>query len=204
MMIRKPGPRAMVLTAVLQAMAALLFYREHRSAEEQVRLTEDRLAQLASRNEQARSLASAGEAQLTRHLEDYAARIARLERLIPRSEEVPALLESLAAEARRSGLGDLVFIRPAESEPSPFYTRRSYEVLVEGGYHEVARFLTAIASLPRIITPVELEMTALPGLDPEADSGVNAHFWIETYVRPPAEIDVPVAGGGAEPVEAAR
>ena len=204
MVIRKPGPRATVLTAVLLAMAALLLYREHRSAELQVGSMEDRLAQLERRNLEARRLASEGEARLTRHLDDYAARIAKLERLIPRSEEVPALLESLAAEARRSGLGDPVFIRPVEAEPNPFYTRRSFEMAVEGGYHEVARFLTAIASLPRIITPMELEMTALPVLDLERDARVDAHFWIETYVRPGAGADVAIAGELREPPEAVR
>lgn len=187
MTIGTPGPRAALLAAVLVTLAATLFYREHRSREREARLMERRLEQLEAGNERARGLAPEGTSGLATRLESYASRIARLEQLIPRSEEVPALLEALAAEARRSGLGDLAFIRPGEGEADPFYTRRSYEVSVEGGYHEVARFLTAVASLARIVTPVGLEMTAIPDPALEGDPGVRAHFRIETYVRPPAE-----------------
>ena len=51
----------------------------------------------------------------------------------------------------------------------------------------MARFLTAIASLPRIVTPVDVEMIAIP--DPVAERGpkARADVRIETYVRPPAE-----------------
>lgn len=153
---------------------------------------EVRLEQLEAGNERARTLAPEGTAQLASRLEDYANRIAGLEQLIPRREEVPALLESLAAEARVSGLGDLAFIRPGASEPNPFYTTRSYEISVEGGYHEVARFLTAIASLPRIVAAVGLEMTAIPDPALDEDSEVRVHFRIETYVRP-------TPGAGASP-----
>ena len=204
MTIRRPGPRAALLTAALLALAAILFYREHRRRDGTMRLIEQRLEKLEAGNQQARSLAPEGTAQLATRLDRYLDRIARLEQLIPRSEEVPALLESLAGEARRSGLGDLAFIRPGDGEPNPFYTRRSYEISVEGGYHEVARFLTAIASLQRIVTPVALEMTTVPAPGMEEDSGVRAHIRIETYVRPPAGTIAPVAGEGGAPTEAGR
>ena len=194
MTIGAPGPRAALLIAVLLTLGAILFHREHRSLGGEMRLMESRLEQLEAVNRQARVLVSDDTAQLARRLRNYAQRIARLEQLIPRSEEVPALLESLAAEARSSGLGDLTFIRPEESEPNPFYTRRSYEISVEGGYHQVARFLTAVASLPRIVTPMELEMTAIPDPATQESARVRAYFRIETYVRPPGAPGAGLAG----------
>ena len=197
MTIRKPGPRVVLLTALLLTLAAGLRYRAHLTRDAEVRRMASRLEQLEGGNERARSLVPEEAARLARRLESHADRIASLERLIPRSEEVPALLESLAAEARRSGLGDLAFIRPGEDEPNPFYTSPSYEISVDGGYHEVARFLTAIASLPRIVTPVGLEMTAVAGPGTEPDSRLRAHFWIETYVRPPGAEDAGPAPTGS-------
>ena len=204
MRIRKPSARVVLLTALLLTLAASLGYRAHRGREGQVRRMESRLEQLERGNEQARIPVPGGAGQPARRPESHADRIVRLEQLIPLSEEVPALLESLAAEARRSGLGDLAFIRPGADEPNPFYTRRSYEISVDGGYHEVARFLTAIASLPRIVTPAGLEMTAIPdpGLEPE--SRVRAHFWIETFVRPPAGTDPAASGDDGVPTEVLR
>lgn len=200
-MTLRPGRRAILLSAVLLAMAALLWFSKYRSRARETALLEHRLEQLERRNEEARGLTPAGATQLSRHLDTQAAHIARLERLIPRSEEVPALLEALAAEARRSGLGDLAFIRPGAVEPGPFYARQSYEMSVAGGYHDVARFLTALASLPRIVTPVELEMTAAPGLGPGDDTGVSVHFRIETYLRPAAGADAPIAANPGPPSE---
>lgn len=202
MTIGIPGRRPALLGAVLVTLAAALLYREHRGRDGETQRLERRLEQLEAGNDHARSLVPEGTAQLASRLKRYADRIAQLEQLIPRSEELPALLESLAAEARRSGLGDLAFIRPGEAGTGPFYARRSYEVSVVGGYHEVARFLTAVASLPRIVTPMELEMTSIPDPSTEDDSTVRAHFRIETYVRPRA--GTAVAGTNGPPIEVGR
>ena len=204
MMIAIPGPRPALLAAVLVTLAAALFYREHRRRDGEVQQLERRLEQLEAGNERARNLVPEGTTQLASRLRRYADDIARLEQLIPRNEEVPALLESLAAEARRSGLGDLAFMRPGEGEANPFYTKRSYEVSVVGGYHEVARFLTAVASLPRIVTPMELEMTSIPDPALEEDPAVRAHFRIETFVRPAAGIDPTLGGPNGAPTEVVR
>ncbi len=204
MMIAIPGPRPALLAAVLVTLAAALFYREHRSRDGEAQQLERRLEQLEAGNERARNLVPEGTTQLASRLRRYADDIARLEQLIPRNEEVPALLESLAAEARRSGLGDLAFMRPGEGEANPFYTKRSYEVSVVGGYHEVARFLTAVASLPRIVTPMELEMTSIPDPALEEAPAVRAHFRIETFVRPAAGIDPTLDGPNGGPAEVVR
>jgi len=204
MMIAIPGPRPALLAAVLVTLAAALFYREHRSRDGEVQRLTRRLEQLEAANERGRNLLPEGTAQLASRLRRHSDHIARLEQLIPRTEEVPALLESLAAEARRSGLGDLAFMRPGQEEANPFYTRRTYEMSVVGGYHEVARFLTAVASLPRIVTPMELEMISIP--DPAVEEGpaVRAHFRIETFVRPPAGTEPALGGSNGTPAEDVR
>ena len=204
MMIVMPGPRPALLAAVLVTLAAVLFYREHRSRDGEVQRLTRRLEQLEAGNERARDLLPGGTAQLASRLRRYSDHIARLEQLIPRTEEVPALLESLAAEARRSGLGDLAFLRPGGEEANPFYTRRTYEMSVVGGYHEVARFLTAVASLPRIVTPMELEMISIPNPAVEEGPAVRAHFRIETFVRPLAGTEPALGGSNGTPAEVVR
>jgi Tfp pilus assembly protein PilO len=69
---------------------------------------------------------------------------------------------------------------------------------VVGEYDDVARFLTEIASLPRIVTPVEveIELFSSPATFPELDSPVQANFRIETFVLPEAgTTPSPQAGG---------
>jgi type IV pilus assembly protein PilO len=125
--------------------------------------------------------------------------------LIPHSHEVPALLNNMAMEARRTGI-ELALMRPEPAESGAFYTRRSYEIGVVGEYHDVGRFLTSIASLPRIVTPVDLDVAPFEGDDEtlDYDAPVEARFRIVTYVLPgPGETppDVPVAEDSEVPTE---
>lgn len=204
MMMALPGPRPALLAAVLVTLAAVLFYREHRGRDGEARRLERRLERLEAGNQDARGLVPGGTAQLARRLRRHADDIARLEQLIPRNDEVPALLESLAAEARRSGLGDLALMRPGDGEANPFYTKRSYEVSVVGGYHEVARFLTAVASLPRIVTPTRLEMTSVAVRTMSEGPAVRADFRIETFVRPTTGTAPAPAGSNGTAAEGVR
>ena len=74
-------------------------------------------------------------------------------------------------------------------------------MVVIGEYHAVARFLTDIASLSRIVTPVELDVTLFqnPDLFPEYESPVSASFRIETYVVPERSAQpAPAEGQGAQ------
>jgi Tfp pilus assembly protein PilO len=68
-----------------------------------------------------------------------------------------------------------------------FYTKSSYEFQVIGDYHNVGDYLASIASLPRIVTPVDLELTEFRGAEVvtrDMEAPVLARFRIETYVLP--------------------
>ena len=68
---------------------------------------------------------------------------------------------------------------------------------IVGEYHDIGRFLASIASLPRIVTPVNLEITPFQGdrsvLDMEEP--LTATLQIQTYILPTAA-DPPPAGVG--------
>jgi Tfp pilus assembly protein PilO len=56
---------------------------------------------------------------------------------------------------------------------------------VIGEYHDVGQFLTTVASLARIITPVDVSVAPFVNDDLiEYDSGIVVDFEIETYVLP--------------------
>jgi Tfp pilus assembly protein PilO len=57
---------------------------------------------------------------------------------------------------------------------------------VVGEYHDVGRFLSEIASLSRIVTPVQVDVQLYgqPQQFPDLESPVLANFRIETYVLP--------------------
>jgi Tfp pilus assembly protein PilO len=71
---------------------------------------------------------------------------------------------------------------------------------VIGDYHNVARFLTNVGSLSRIVTPVEVDIQVYDQADryPEMVTPVVVTFRIETYVLPdqPAAPPPAVVPGG--------
>lgn len=192
-----PVGRKAVLLACL-AVSGLYFTRTYVYAPiaERVESTRFRLERLREGNRSAGTGAAIGEPELEQRLALYQEHIGRLEKLIPANEEVAALLESVSEEARKAGV-EMTMMRPEPVEPGDYYNRLSYRVAVTGGYHPVGSFLTAIASLERIVAPGDLAITAgkPPGADDGADDGtVSASFRIRTYVVSPA---APAGRGGS-------
>ena len=87
-------------------------------------------------------------------------------------------------------------LRPEAPEAGRLYDRRSYEMAVKGDYHAIGSFLTAIASLERIMAPANLTVgRAAPAGTMQTGPAyeVVARVQIETYVISPVR--------GAKPSE---
>ena len=161
----------------------LTFFMEPRiEANDVVR---DRLETLEIQNRQAGVILARGGGDLEERMALYERHVARLEELIPAQEEVPALVDDIQSRARVSDV-EVVGLDPEPTEPAGPYNRTGYQMTVVGEYHDVARFLTDIASLSRIVTPVQVDMESYSGVNQRADmvSPILASFRIETYVLP--------------------
>jgi type IV pilus assembly protein PilO len=191
------------IALVLGLLALAVLYLAHTywytPTVEQIDRLQTRVTQLEDSNRRAQIIAARGGEELEQRLAEYERHVSRLEQLIPAGEEVPALLNAIAMEAQRVRV-NLSSWQPEPSQPGEFYTQESYEMAVMGEYHDVGRFLTAIASLPRIITPVDLRLSVAAGPAPREDieSPVVAQFRIRTYVLPGDQIPTgaPIPGGG--------
>ena len=130
----------------------------------------------------------------------YQRQVSKLEQLIPSAEDVPALVNSIAGDAIRSNV-KLERLNPEPLEPGAYYTKSTYDVGAIGEYHDVGRFITQIASLPRIVSPVQMSVTLYnqPQLYPDYKSPVIATFQIETYVLPEPGTKAPAAKAGGSP-----
>jgi type IV pilus assembly protein PilO len=153
---------------------------------EEIAQLDERYETLEGQNRRAEILATRGADDLVDRLALYERHIAELERLIPRRQEVPALIADVTRAAIRTDV-EVSDFRPAGEELGAFYTKSSYEFQVIGDYHNVGDYLASIASLPRIVTPVDLELSEFRGAEVVAadmESPVLARFRIETYVLP--------------------
>ena len=148
---------------------------------------ESRLETVENQNRTARSVTEgSGAEEVERRLALYRDQLQTVEGLIPSSEELPDLLDAISAEAQRTGV-DVTLIQPVGATEEEYYTRRVYDIAVRGSYHAIGDFLTRVASLPRIVTPIDLSMTADRASSPDRASRLDARFSIETYVISPTE-----------------
>jgi type IV pilus assembly protein PilO len=105
--------------------------------------------------------------------------------LIPTGNEVPALLDQILAAARRNNL-ELGDFAPSETVTGTTFDTYGFRLSLRGTYHEIGEVLASIASLRRIIVPVNVTLT--PATTPgrrEAQVGEQmliATFDVLTYV----------------------
>jgi type IV pilus assembly protein PilO len=132
-----------------------------------------------------REAAKGSTAKMKGEAEAYNRELVVLRRLVPTSNEVPALLESVSSAARDAGL-ELSDVQPdGVVEGDQFDTYR-YKIDVSGPYHKVARFLANVGSLPRIVEPMNLSLattTVVREIKPaRGEQLLDARFEIQTYV----------------------
>jgi len=188
-----PKQRNALIAGVFLLVLIYPFYAFwYKGRREEVTALQTRLETLEDQNRRAQVLAARGGGDLEERLALYERQVTKLEELIPAAEEVAGLLDDITLTARRVGV-ELSRMIPEPPEAGAFYTKTSYEMSVVGEYHDVARFLTEVASLQRIVTPVEVEVEMFdqPDLFPEYESPILVTFRIETFVLPQAAASAP-------------
>ena len=160
-------------------------------ATETVEAEEARVENMQAQNRTAQALAIRAGQDTEERMAAYERHIAQLEQLIPESAEVAALLDQISTVERDVGV-TVDMMRPDAEEPGDFYTKQTFEMRVFGEFHDVARFLTRIASLSRILTPIDVSVEEFN--DPRAssfDAPVVVNFRFQTYVIPDREGGIP-------------
>ena len=84
-------------------------------------------------------------------------RIEELREMLPTGAEVPSLLDSISEAAIDNKL-EIDYLRLRSSQALEHYVERPFDIQVRGGYHQIANFLSDVASMPRIVTMHELVM----------------------------------------------
>ncbi len=119
------------------------------------------------------------EQELRKRYEDKAYQVANLEvfraqmeemeetfgalvRQLPSETEVPGLLEDITNTALGSGL-DLEEVKLQGEQQRDFYAELPINIRVTGTYHELASFVSSVASLPRIVTLHDLTIAPTGG-----------------------------------------
>jgi len=132
-------------------------------------------------------LASGSIEDLRRRVEEYQGSLELMRRLVPDRNEVPTLIDDISTKAKVRGV-TLGKIQPLAPEPgSPFDTYR-YRLEVYGHYDQIGEYLADIASLPRIVVPQDVILSAATPaaqklLADTAGALLLAEFSIRTFVK---------------------
>lgn len=174
------------------------WYFLHGDYRQEVTDMETRLERVETANVTARARSAQGR-ELEDRLQQFERHIGRLEDLVPRSEEVSQLLNQIHQRAEQVGV-EVAAFRPGGSTTGEHYNRRSFDLTVVGTYHNIGRLLADIGSLPRIITPVNLEVNPRDEQDRAGGQRLEASFEIETYVLPdtPSQAGAGSQGGNSD------
>jgi type IV pilus assembly protein PilO len=130
------------------------------------------------------TLAKGTTEQIRAEAASYRENLELMRTLVPAGNEVPALVEQVSTAARRAQL-DLAGLEPEPVIEGEMFDTYRYKVKVNGSYHNVAQVLTNIASLNRIVAPMNLNLQLPQQAGPKAMPGKQALasvFEIQTYV----------------------
>ena len=118
------------------------------------------------------------------NLEAYKAQMSEMEesfgmllRQLPSDTEVPGLLEDITRTGLESGL-EFEEIKLQPEVTQQFYIELPIQISVVGTYHDLATFVSAVASLPRIVTLHDFDIKSA---DADSVSRLSMKVLAKTY-----------------------
>lgn len=98
-------------------------------------------------------------------------------RQLPSDTEVPGLLEDITRTGLGSGL-EFEEIKLLPEQAQQFYIELPIQITVVGAYHELASFVSGVASLPRIVTLHDFDIKPL---DVKSPTRLRMSILAKTY-----------------------
>ena len=183
---REQSLGGVAIIALLLAVAYWHFLYKPKARE--LAATSAHVDSLDRKNQEARAdIAQGSLEKLRAQSAEYEQSLKVMRQLVPRSNEVPSLLEDMSTAARRVGL-DLATVEPMPVLPGEQFDTYRYKLAVIGGYHAVGQFLSNVGSLNRIIAPVTLAIKIHPASGrtkarvKKGESLIDTEFQVQTYV----------------------
>lgn len=123
-------------------------------------IVEDKAPQLANAEgeEQNLKLSFENKQRKAANYDAYKAQLRQMEqsfgtmlRQLPGETEIPSLIVDISQTGLAAGLQEKLF-QPQPEVPRDFYAEKPIRIVLSGGYHEIATFVSGVAALPRIVT----------------------------------------------------
>lgn len=184
-----------IFVAVVAVVAFWMYWRTPKTAE--VAGLRVRIDSLQARVDSARKdLASGTVEALRQRVRDYESSLGIMRTLVPTGAEVPSLIDDVSARAKRRGV-EIAEITPMSPEIGRPFDVHRYRFAVVGHYDELGEFLADVASLRRIMVPLDVAVTragptAQAAYKDTTGALAQAAFQLRTFVKP--ALDTAAAG----------
>jgi type IV pilus assembly protein PilO len=116
--------------------------------------------------------------------DDYKKQLTQIEqsfgtmlRQLPGKTEIPSLIVDISQTGLAAGLQEKLFV-PQPEIPKDFYAEKPIQIRLEGGFHELANFVSGIAALPRIVTLHDITITRV---NEDAFDNLSMQVTAQTY-----------------------
>lgn len=149
-------------------------------------IVEDKAPQLANAEQEEENLRTSFENKQRKaaNYDAYRAQLRQMEqsfgtmlRQLPGETEIPSLIVDVSQTGLAAGLQEKLF-QPQPEIPRDFYAEKPIKIVLTGGYHEIAAFVSGVASLPRIVTLHDINITPE---DPNAYDQLSLEVTAKTY-----------------------
>ncbi len=149
--------RAMLIAIIFVVVTAGGYYyfvvESQWSVLERVKLEEKELRITFERKQRKAANFSAYHEQLQEMEREFGAML----RQLPGKTEVPSLLVDISQTGLGAGLEEKLF-QPSSEVRKDFYAELPIKIRLTGGFHELGKFVSGIAGLPRIVTLPDIEI----------------------------------------------
>lgn len=152
-----PGPIKVIAGILLAAAVLFAGYKFHLE-DIQVQLDQQHLEEQSLRDQfSSKAFQAANLEAYKQQMKEMEESFGALLRQLPSDTEVPGLLEDITRAGLASGL-EFSEIKLLPEVQQQFYIELPIQIVVEGGYHDLATFVSGVSSLPRIVTLHDFEV----------------------------------------------
>ncbi|MFK8029209.1 MAG: type 4a pilus biogenesis protein PilO [Gammaproteobacteria bacterium] len=99
-----------------------------------------------------------------RQLEEMETNLGAMLKQLPGRTEIPSLLVDISQTGLASGLQEELF-QPMPEARKEVFAEKPIKIRLKGDYHELGKFVSDIAELPRIVVLEDVEIDGSKGLD---------------------------------------
>jgi type IV pilus assembly protein PilO len=110
-------------------------------------------------------------------------RYQKVERLLPEEEQIPEFLMQMHSAARANQTG-VIEIIPQAPLPQSFYNVKSFDMQMNGTYHDLGSFLSRVANFPFLANVENVTITGIPQQESASEqkgNSISASLTLITY-----------------------